>query len=192
MDRLLTCLLGLWLCAPLLHAQIPAVHLSGCVFHDQNVNHQWDAGEPTLPGWQVLFTDLTAGTSQIVTTDSSGCYDIELMPDPAGGPHAVVLLLELMPGYDQTYPLAGGYSLSVVGGQDVGALDFGVVLTLPPSAVLHICKWEDVNCNGHWDDFEAGLANWPFRIVNTATNQEIMVTTGPGGCVNAEVPAPAT
>lgn len=192
MNRSLTCLLGLWLCATWLHAQIPAVHLSGCVFHDLNFNHQWDAGEPTLPGWEVLFTDLTAGTSQIVITDSTGCYDIELMPDPAGAPHAVVLLLNVMPGYDQTYPLAGGYSLTVVGGQDVGALDFGVVLTVPPTATLHICKWEDRNCNGHWDDDEDGLANWPFRIVNTATNEEIIVHTEAGGCVNAEVPAPAT
>ncbi len=195
MNKLTTCLVGLagWVCLPVvLWAQSPTAYLSGCVFNDQNVNHQWDAGEPTLPGWEVLFTDLTAGTSQIVTTDSTGCYEIELAPDPAGAPHSVVLLLNVMPGYDQTYPTTGGYTLTVLPGQNIEELDFGVVLTVPPTATLHICKWEDRNCNGHWDDDEEGLANWPFRIVNTATNEEIIVHTEPGGCVNAEVPAPAT
>ncbi len=190
MNKYLLLLGLLWQGATFLLAQSPTVHLTGCVFEDVNANHQRDPGEPTLPGWEILFTDLTTGTSEIVTTDSTGCYDIAVAL-PTGAPHSVLLLLNVMPGYDQTYPLSGGYSLMVVPGQNVASLDFGVVLTTPPTATLFICKWEDINCNGIWEADEPIIPSWPILITNLQTGVTDTVYTT-DSCLNLVVPAPAT
>ena len=55
----------------------PEGGLSGAKYYDANANGRWDAGEPGIQGWPILWSGAAGGS---VLTDADGLFDVTLAP----------------------------------------------------------------------------------------------------------------
>lgn len=104
--------------------------ISGMKFNDINGNGMKDAGEPGLAGWTIVLTK-PDGTTMTTTTDASGNYTFMNL-----GPGAYTVAEMLMPGWVQTAPPSGTYSVTITSGAAVLKQDFGNFFDIPTAACV--------------------------------------------------------
>jgi uncharacterized repeat protein (TIGR01451 family) len=93
--------------------------INGSKFYDINANGSWDSGEPGLEGWEVRLWDADNGSLINSTlTNSNGSYRFEV---PTGN---YTVSEALMPGWVQTYPPSGNYTIVLTDFNATG-IDFG-------------------------------------------------------------------
>ena len=93
--------------------------VSGHKFNDLNGNGVHDNGEPLLSGWQIILVD-QSGNIQMTTTDANGNYSFNNLTP---GTYTVYEIAQ--PGWVQTAPANGSYTITVTQGQSIQNLDFG-------------------------------------------------------------------
>jgi protocatechuate 3,4-dioxygenase beta subunit len=152
----------------------PTGSITGMKFNDLNGNGVKDAGEPGLASWTITLTDRN-GVTTTQTTDGPGNYNFSgLSP----GTYTVGEVLQ--PGWTQTAPFGGTYSVSLnlaenSNGNDFGNFELGEV---------HGKKFEDLNGNGVKDAGEPGLANWQIVLKDSKGNTVATTTTDSNGNYN--------
>lgn len=105
--------------------------VTGVVFHDENGNRTWDAGEPILPGVRV------SNGREIVTTDDEGRYELPVNDDvilfvikPRGW--RTPLSDEMLPQFFYVHKPAGSPPLKFAGVDPTGPLPATVDFPLYP------------------------------------------------------------
>ncbi len=105
-------------------------YIFGKKFNDQNGNGIQDSGEPGLDGWIIKLTK-PDGTIVTDVTHTNGSYaGIYYFPELTAGNYTVEEVPQ--PGWKQTTPKAGNYTLTITSGKGFGGLDFGN-RRLPPT-----------------------------------------------------------
>ncbi len=97
----------------------------GTKWNDVNGDGQWfGAGEIGLVGWTIYIDNNNNGIldngEPFTVTDSSGNYSFANLQ-----PGNYVIREELQPGWQQTFPVVGSWSVSLAGGQTQTGIDFG-------------------------------------------------------------------
>ena len=155
--------------------------LSGHIFEDTNGDGVQQAGEPNLPGVDVIITDSQGGT-QTVTTDANGDYSVTV---PAGSTTADIDESTLPAGSAQT---AGGDPsiIDVPAGGSASDLD-----GYQPQGDIFGHIFEDTNGDGIQ---QAGEPNLPGVdvIITDSLGDTQTVTTDANGDYSATVPAGST
>lgn len=129
--------------------------VSGTIWNDLNANGLRENTEPTLAGW-VIFLDqnndglLTASEPQLTTT-ANGLYSFSGIT-----PGTVSIGAIPQVGWKPTAPATNSRTLTLRGGQNLSALDFGEVL-LKDSTIRGVV-FGDTNMSGIRDVGERGLA----------------------------------
>jgi hypothetical protein len=93
--------------------------ISGMKFNDSNGNGIKDIGESGLGSWTITLTD-TNGKVSTQTTDPSGNYNFSGL---VAGTYIIGEVLQ--PGWKQTIPLGGTYTLTLSVGEHIKDKDFG-------------------------------------------------------------------
>ena len=101
--------------------------IAGAVFHDEDVDGEWDVGEPPLEDWTIYIDRDRNGQlddgERSTTTGPDGTYTFsQLLP----GIHVVDMLLPKL--YLRTFPPAGTHEVTLAPGAVVTGRDFGVGL----------------------------------------------------------------
>ena len=92
--------------------------LSGHKFNDLNGNGVQDFGEPNLAGWTIV---LTSGTNTMTAvTDAHGDYYFMNLP-----PGVYTVGEVMQPGWVQTAPSTGTYTVALSAAQQINQLNFG-------------------------------------------------------------------
>lgn len=91
-----------------------AAYVAICKFNDENANGTQDSGEPLIPFWPIKADGVDTLTGPLGTinaqTDANGCVSFSVSDFNTGG--GVVTLTEgLLPGWQQTAPLDGTYTV---------------------------------------------------------------------------------
>ncbi|MCK4827817.1 hypothetical protein KA005_69455 [bacterium] len=139
--------------------------ISGMKFNDLNGNGVEDPGEPGLEGWIIKLTK-PDGITVETTTDSNGDY---IFGSLLIGTYTVEEVLQ--PGWTQTAPPGGTYTVDISAGDHVMEVDFGNSNTGSISGM----KFNDLNSNGVKDPGEPGLADW--KIILTKPDGTTVETT---------------
>ena len=131
--------------------------VSGTVYLDANNNGARDAAEGGLAGWTVyLDADnngaLDAGETSAVS-DAGGNYNLAAV----AGVYTVREVVS--PGYTQTAPAGGFYTVTVVSGGTVTGRDFGNKSISTTGTVTGVI-FNDLNLNHVRDAGEPGLSGW--------------------------------
>jgi fimbrial isopeptide formation D2 family protein/uncharacterized repeat protein (TIGR01451 family) len=127
----------------------PRGTIEGHLFIDENGDGVQNAGEPDLPGIDVIVTD-AAGAIQTVTTDDNGDWSADVS---AGEATADVDETTLPPGYVQT----AGTDPSSVDVPSGGTADAGDDGYQRQNGVIRDFVWNDRNGDGLQDPDEPGL-----------------------------------
>jgi cysteine-rich repeat protein len=90
--------------------------ISGCKYNDLNNNKTIDQNEPTVNGWIV---NLNNGSSTTTQTVADGCYTFAGLSD-----HTYTVSETIQPGWIQTYPPEGEYTVEILNHNDVENIDF--------------------------------------------------------------------
>lgn len=156
--------------------------VTGVVFLDSNQNGVRDAGEPGLPGVQVL---LTTSTGQVLTgvTDTDGVYSIQ---NAASGPATLdVVNGTLPPGLNQTAGIDPS-PVTVLPNTVTNAGFDGYAPPTPPTTTGGVTGlvFQDLNGDGDQDPGELGLPGVQV-VITPASGPPITVTTGPNGVYTA-------
>ncbi len=97
----------------------PTVRLGsicGMKFNDLNGNGVQDSNEPGIQGWQITL----AGTDQVVKTDDKGNYCFNNLK-----PGEYTIKEEMRPGWIQTTPTDGSFTIKLNAGQSISGQNFG-------------------------------------------------------------------
>ncbi|HYQ87603.1 MAG TPA: SdrD B-like domain-containing protein [Bacteroidota bacterium] len=103
---------------------LPFTYINGGVFNDANGNGLRDNGEPGLPN---RLLRLSGGKTDSTLTDANGHYSFDSL---APGTYTVSERVD--PGYVQTSPCAGTYTLTVTQNSILDGNDFGNQVDAPP------------------------------------------------------------
>jgi len=142
--------------------------IHGMKFNDLN-NNGINDNEPGLEGWEITLTNSTGGTT-IAFTNATGEYWFEGL---IAGNYTVSETQQ--PGWEQTAPALGNYTIQIVTGQDVFERDFGNF----DGNSIHGMKFNDLNNNGI-NDNEPGLPNWMIVLTNSTGGTTIEPTNSTG------------
>jgi hypothetical protein len=93
----------------------PTGTIMGMKFWDKNCNGKQDQGEPGLPNWTI-----TLDGGQTTTTDALGNYYFTNVP---AGVHVINEVQQ--PGWNQSAPSSGSYTVTLGAGQVLANLNFG-------------------------------------------------------------------
>ncbi|KKM04276.1 hypothetical protein LCGC14_1765860, partial [marine sediment metagenome] len=160
--------------------------IGGQKFEDVDGDGLHDAGERGLDGWTIELVDPATGTvidtrvTASVDRDEDGTIDPEteagLYSFDGLAPGNYEVREVVGEGYVQTYPSPPTYSLTLVSGDAVAAIDFGNV----DYGSIHGQKFEDFNGDGVHDAGETGLDGWTIELVDPATGTvlDTQVTAG--------------
>ncbi len=129
--------------------------VSGVVWNDLNSNGIHEAAEPGLIGWTVFLDQnsdglLTAGERQVITP-ADGSYTFAGV---SAGTVSIGILA--VAGWNATFPASNSRTVTLRGGQDLTALDFGRA-QLRDSSISGLV-FADSNKNGLREATEHGLA----------------------------------
>lgn len=152
--------------------------IDGIKFEDLDGDGILDPGEPGLPGWTINLAGPVPG---VTVTGVGGAYSFINLP---AGNYTVSEVLQA--GWTQTAPAPippGTHVINLLAGQDVVGKDFGNYST------GSICgsKFNDLDCDGQWDQGEPGLVGWTINLAGPVPGAMV---TGPGGayCFNGLPP----
>ena len=106
----------------------PGASVSGRKFSDLNGNGAWDAGEPALARWTIHCNN------QTVQTDANGYYYFLNLP----ADHSYTVSEEQRPGWVQTAPTGGSYTLFLTNSQAVNNLNFGNQTNACPTGTVSL------------------------------------------------------
>ena len=150
----------------------PVGGIHGVKWLDENGNGQRDPNEPGLAGWNIRLEGEDGTTLSTVTGEGGRYWFMDL---PAG----VYTVTEfLQSGWEQTWPLAGHYTITLQLGESIENLDFGN--REEPVGGIHGVKWLDENGNGQRDSNEPGLPGWTIRLKGEG-GTTLSTVTGEGG-----------
>ncbi len=133
-----------------------AASISGMKFNDLNGNGINDA-EPGLNGWTITLTGPSGPMSTV--TSGGGKYEFKGL---AAGTYTIGEVL--LPGWKQTAPAGGTYTVTISPGQIVTGKDFG-----NKKFSIFGMKFNDKNNNKKRDIGEEGLAGWHIRLIGVDT-----------------------
>jgi hypothetical protein len=122
--------------------------ICGSKFNDQNQNGIWDSWEPGLAGWTIQLNPPSGPTT---LTDTLGNYCFTDLP-----PGTYTLAEINQPGWTQTAPAGGTYTINLAANQAVPDADFGNFDegTPPPCTGEPFFKWNpNGNCGIDFQDF---------------------------------------
>jgi hypothetical protein len=163
------------------------VTLSGTKFNDANENRIRDPGELGVAGVTIRLDlnndgDTTNDPAQVTAAD--GTYQFVAV---SPGTHA--LSEDVPTGFHQTLPTSGGYTVTMVSGQDQTDLDFGNAVDIV--ATVSGTKFSDVNGNGMLDTGEPGVPGVTIQldINNDGTDIRQTMTDANGAFEFIEVPS---
>jgi len=129
---------------------VPAI-ISGHKFNDLNGNGVWDKlSEPALSGWTINMAGTLSGST---TTDVNGYYEFNYLP---AGSYTISEVLK--PGWVQTAPSGGTYSVTATSGGIYSDRDFGNVLLMPEI---------DVEKTGPLYAYEGDVITYTITVTNT-------------------------
>ena len=138
-----------------------ASSIQGSKWNDLDEDGVWDNNEPGLEGWTIYFDDNNNGEldsgERSVVTDADGNYRFNSVTP---GTYTVAEVLQ--PGWTQTYPSSGTYTLEVEEDEAIENIDFGNVLSSPGS--IEGVKWNDLDEDGVRDNNEPGLEGWTIYL----------------------------
>jgi hypothetical protein len=161
---------------------VPQGTVSGHVYEDTNGNGTQEAGEPDLPGVDVVITD-SAGNTQTVTTDVDGDYSATV---PAGATTIDIVDATLPAGVTQTQG-TDPTTVTVPSGGTASDIDG----YQPPTGTVSGHVYEDTNGNGVQDPGEPDLPG--VDVIITDSNGDTQtVTTDVDGDWSATVPPGST
>ncbi len=139
--------------------------IEGTHWNDLNLDGVMDAGEPGLEGWNVQLVD---PDSRVVlastTTDADGGYRFDQL---LAGPFDIVS--STRPGWAQSLPVAGSYTVNLTSGQVLADTNFGSY----EYAELSGQVFDDANGDGVLDTGEPGLDGWVVQLVDAETKQVV-------------------
>jgi len=160
------------------------VAISGEVFNDLNDSGILNSNDPGLVGWTV---NLVNGSDQIVKTaitDSNGEYSFTGV-----GPGTYTIADVLQPGFVQTAPASGSFTVTTASGVNVAAENFGALeakllsvtgLSVTPSNLQSgtdlVVRWNDTNAGN--SPIAASFTDH-VTITNTTTGQVLGVADIP-------------
>jgi hypothetical protein len=139
--------------------QPQAGSLHGTVWADRNGDGERQQQEHGIPAWPVYLDTNNNGShdegERLVHTDQHGHYGFVV----EAGQYNVVQ--GTRPGWQQTAPENGSYSVDVDAGEHLGGLAFG---NQPQASSLHGTVWVDRNGDGERQAVERGLPGWPVYL----------------------------
>jgi 6-phosphogluconolactonase (cycloisomerase 2 family) len=160
--------------------------IQGQKFHDVNVNHLRDPGEPGLDGWTIELIDPTTGqvlqTSVTTSIDLNGNAAIE--PETEIGlygfsgllPGAYEVREVIQPGWAVRYPLAGSHTVVVTAEQLVADVDFGNAVNNHPAVQdSSVVIDEDAPFEGQLLGSDVDNDPLAFEVVNDPTNGTVAI-----------------
>jgi uncharacterized repeat protein (TIGR01451 family) len=153
--------------------------VEGVVYEDTNGNGQQDAGEPGIPGVDVLVTD-SAGVTYTLTTDANGAYSQTV---PAGDTDIEIDETTLPAGLTQTEG-TNPTTVNVPSGGSANDVDG----YQPPAGVVEGVVYEDTNGNGTQDSGEPGIPGVDVLVTDSA-GVTYTLTTDANGAYSQTVPA---
>jgi hypothetical protein len=139
--------------------------IRGMKFNDLDGDGVKDDGEPGLQNWTIEIP----GAERSTTTDANGNYEFTGI---SVGTYTIQEVQQ--PGWLQTSPIGGTWSLSSSVESTFTNIDFGN----RQSGGISGMKFNDVNGNGTKDEGESGLANW--QIVLSGTSSDTVLTDSEG------------
>jgi hypothetical protein len=128
--------------------------VTGVVYHDMNINGEFDAGDLALRGWFV-FADVDRdgvrhANDPADITDDNGVYSLNVAPSPG-----LLIRVVAQPDWAFTEP-ATGTDIVVAGAGAFVQRHFGVT----QRAIVSGLKFNDLDGDGTRDATEPGLAGW--------------------------------
>ncbi len=148
--------------------------ISGMKFNDSNADSIKDPWESGIESWTIKLID-SGGNVKTATTDANGNYSFSgLLEDN-------YTVAEVpMPGWTQTFPTGGVYTINLKPGENMTDADFGNFngsLGIPEISGM---KFNDSNGNGKKDPGEAGLADWLIKLNDSFGNTLTTITDSNG------------
>lgn len=149
--------------------------ISGYKWEDLDGDGVWDAGEPTVPNWQITLSGPVSGSTY---TDENGWYVFENL---TVGEYTVS---EIIPsGWFFTYPTPNQHVVNISSGTEING--GGGIAEVPNFGnarygTVSGAKFWDRNNNGIRDVGEAGLANWTILLTGDHTIQRSTETDSLG------------
>ncbi len=150
---------------------IPGLSISGQKFNDLDGDGVKDDGETGMAGWTI---NLAGPKTAAAITDANGNYQLQGL---APGVYAVTE--NLQPGWTQTCPAGGSYSVDLTAGLSAIGKDFGNKGSLSVSGI----KFNDYDANGQMDTgVEPPLQGWTIYLQNAdgSAAKSPVVTDGNG------------
>jgi hypothetical protein len=146
--------------------------ISGHKWEDLNGDGYWGVGEPPLSGWNITLDGYdTIDDVEVhlwALTDDAGYYEFcEL----TNGTYTVGERLDLKPGWVQTAPAAGTFTIDVTSGTVSEDNDFGNF----ELGCISGHKWEDLNGDGYWGVGEPPLSGWNITLDGYDTIDDVEV-----------------
>lgn len=132
------------------------VEVSGRKFEDMAADGP-DASDPGRAGWTITATGPDTAST---TTGSDGSYTLDGLT-----PGTYEVSEQLQPGWEQSDPTSGTYTVTLDSGEAATDRDFG---NYQPVEVTGR-KFHDLDVNGQ-DDTEPGVGEWPISISGTESS----------------------
>ncbi len=137
---------------------LPFARINGSVIHDFNGDGKKESGETGIAGVKIL---LTGAVAESTITNSLGDYTFDSL-----GIGSYTITEALPPGWGQSFPLAGMYSVSVDSANaNISHKDFG---NYQP-ATVHGMKFEDLNANGTKNPGDPPLSGWKIKLTGSSS-----------------------
>lgn len=94
--------------------------IQGTVFYDRNKNGINDGSDGGLTNWNVVANCISPVVNETTTTQAGGTYQFENLPT---GTYTISEIVKS--DWQQTYPVSGSYTLTVISAFDTSGIDFG-------------------------------------------------------------------
>ncbi len=155
--------------------EFQTVTIGGEVYNDLDDSGTLQANDPGLSGWTVNLLNSANQVVQTATTGSGGDYSFTGV-----GPGTYTVADVLQPGYVQTAPAAGSFSVPTTSGANVSGDNFGAIqgaqLSVTGLAVSPASLQSGSSLVVSWDDTNAGNSAITTSFIDHVTITNL--TTG--------------
>lgn len=158
--------------------------VSGMVFIDQKGDGKKDAGDQSVPGWNIKL-EKDGTVVETTATDQSGSYAFR---DLQAGSYKIND--EPQPGWNKSMPQSpDGYDIDVAPGENITDKSFAL-LAAATGTISGIKFYDFKNPNGIKDGGEPGLPNWQIELwdANLAAQVDLVTTKWDGTYTFSNVP----